>query len=1009
MTVELYGGGGGAGGGGGGSNGGFYDTRGGGGGGGGAYVSFTANVTPGSIFTYSIGAGGCGGDNGSDFNDGDDGSSGGATSVSGTDALGNPVNLSAGGGAAGGGGDGSEGPPGSGGAGGTAIGGTTNTNGTAGSNGNGGNGGTGGNGSGPAGGNGGATNGGNGTSYGGGGGGGNDSDGGDGAPGAILITFNTTSLPPGPTITSGAPTCTLDGTSTIDNYDPTETYTFDPPGPTAGAGGLISGMVTGTSYVVISGDITCPSDPSLPFSNAAATGTLNAPTISSVAATCQAAGTSTISNYNSALTYTFDPLGPTVGAGGVINGMTVGTSYTVIASEGVNCVSPPSQAFGNDAQLPGPTLTITGALSYCVGGNTTITASGGVSYSWTTGDNTASVTVTQGTYTVTVTDGSGCISTEDVTVTESSTPVADFMVVDACAGDPVQFTDATTIASGSLTDWSWDFGDGNSSTLQNPTHIYAAPGTYDVTLTASSGSCSDMVTLQATSFPLPVADFTAANVCVGTAVDFTDNSNANGSNVLQWGWDFGDGGTDLTQSPSHLYANAGTYDVTLAIVTSDLCVATTTEQVIVFPAPVAAFSATTVCEGSATVFQNLSTVTSGSISGQAWDFGDNLGTSLNGGPNYTYANAGTYSVLLGVTSSNGCIATTTQNVTVNPLPSITATSTNVLCAGQTNGTASASASGGSTPYSYQWNNFLQSTTANIQNLPPGSYTVTVTDGQGCAADTTVTVIQPLPTLVNVVAFDDTCGLGNGAAQAIMLGGSGPFEYVWSSIHDSLSIYSEDITPSGWNTNLGPGTYSVVVTDAGGCTANGSVAVEQIPAPMAAFTTRSKPEEFLDPSVQFINQSTGAESYEWHFGDDDVSYNEDPVHDYETGGVFLVMLIAHNDPAYGCTDTAFQYIEVDPLFTFYVPNAFTPDDDTKNDTWGPKGDNFEYESYNVKVFDRWGKLVWQTDNHEVGWDGLDMESLKPVKQGMYVYQFVIKKFNTFKPKVINGTVMLYRHH
>ncbi|MBL4587307.1 MAG: gliding motility-associated C-terminal domain-containing protein, partial [Flavobacteriales bacterium] len=174
-------------------------------------------------------------------------------------------------------------------------------------------------------------------------------------------------------------------------------------------------------------------------------------------------------------------------------------------------------------------------------------------------------------------------------------------------------------------------------------------------------------------------------------------------------------------------------------------------------------------------------------------------------------------------------------------------------------------------------------------------------------------------------------------------------------------------------------------------------------------TRSKPEEFIDPSVQFVNESTGAVSYEWHLGEGNVSYEEDPLFDYEDAGVYLVMLVAHNEPEFGCTDTTFKYVEVDPMFTFYAPNAFTPDEDGLNDTWGPKGDNFEYESYNLQIFDRWGALLWQTDDFLKQWDGIDRSTLKPVKQGTYIYQFVLKKFNTFEPKQITGSITLYRHN
>lgn len=1077
ITVEVYGGGGGAGGGGGGSNGGFFNTRGGGGGGGGGFTTTTINVNPGATFTYSIGAGGCGGGNGSDGSSGGNGTAGGNTTFNGTDAGGGAVGLTGNGGVRGTGGSGTNGGAGNGGAGGTASGGTTNTSGTAGANGSGANGGFGGAGAGPGGGAGGAATGAGGTALGGGGAGGGNSAGGRGAAGGILITFaGPPVLPPAPTVGSSPPSCSADGTSTITDYDPAATYTFIPAGPSVAGGGAINGMVTGTSYTVVSDVAGCTSEPSPAFSNAASTGIAPTPVIASSPPTCSAPGSSTISNYNAAMTYMFTPVGPTAGAGGAITGMTDGTSYTVISNEGP-CISAQSASFSNAAQLAGPNITITGTLNHCDGGTTTITGNGGVSYvwddpansttasidvtqgtytvtgtdgngctgtasatvtlsppfaitftgplshcpggsttvtanggdtySWAHGPTTAAVDLTAGTYTVTATDADGCVSTDDVTITEVSAPVADFMVIDACTGDDVQFMDASTIAIGTITGWSWTFGDGNGSSLQNPTHAYATANTYDVTLTVSAGSCTHDTTFQATSFPVPTADFSTANVCFGEQADFLDNSSVTGAVIAQWAYDFDGEGNALTADASFTFANPGNYSVTLAVITSDFCADTHTEQMTVYPAPAPAFTAAPVCVGNPTTFQNQSTVSSGLSTGQAWNFGDNAGTSLNASPSYTYAAAGTYSVILGVTTSFGCTAFINQNVTVNPRPVINAVHTDILCAGQNSGTATAIGSGATAPYSYLWSNAQQSNTSNISNLGPGPFTVTVTDAMGCASDTTVIVLQPLPINVQMVAGDDTCGLGNGAVQAVMLGGTGPFEYVWNAINDSTTISSEDVTPSGWNRMLTPGEYSVVVTDAGGCTASGTATVGAIPTPVANFSTRSKPEEFKDPSVLFFNQSEAAISYEWHFGDGDVSSQEHPNHDYDTSGVFLVTLIARNEPRYGCADTTYRYVEVDPLFTFYIPNAFTPDNDGFNDTWGPSGANYEYESYNVQVYDRWGKLVWQTDNPNQQWNGTNQNSLEPVRQGLYVYQFLVKKFNTFEPEKISGTITLYR--
>ena len=157
-----------------------------------------------------------------------------------------------------------------------------------------------------------------------------------------------------PTITSVAPTCAADGTSTISNYDGTLTYTFTPAGPTVGAGGAISGMTVGTSYTVTAANADCTSAASASFSNLAQLSVPAVPTITSVAPTCAADGTSTISNYDGTLTYVFTPAGPTVGAGGVISGMTVGTSYTVIGDNG-SCQSTASASFSNVVLIYGNT------------------------------------------------------------------------------------------------------------------------------------------------------------------------------------------------------------------------------------------------------------------------------------------------------------------------------------------------------------------------------------------------------------------------------------------------------------------------------------------------------------------------------------------------------------------------------------------------------------------------------------------------------------------------------
>jgi len=277
-----------------------------------------------------------------------------------------------------------------------------------------------------------------------------------------FVNASQLTLPATPIVNSISPTCLQEGSSTISNYNSNNTYSFSPAGPTVNGSGLISGMVTGTTYTVISNDGNCPSISSESFLNQAIAPPPVAPTISSISPTCSSDGISTISNYNVSYTYTFTPAGPTVGAGGLISNMVAGTSYSVIANDG-SCNSVASSNFSNGGQLPAPTPVINGNLTYCAGNNTTLTASGGTSYVWTNANNTnigntANVTVTQGVYSVNVTNATGCSASTNAIVTEFAVPAPPVIIASPvnCPGDVL--TLSATVEPGNQISWSGPAG-----------------------------------------------------------------------------------------------------------------------------------------------------------------------------------------------------------------------------------------------------------------------------------------------------------------------------------------------------------------------------------------------------------------------------------------------------------------------------------------------------------------------------------------------------------------------
>ena len=473
----------------------------------------------------------------------------------------------------------------------------------------------------------------------------------------------------------------------------------------------------------------------------------------------------------------------------------------------------------------------------------------------------------------------------------SSPPVALFTAgpTNGVAPLTVTFTNLSTGA----TNYAWAFGDGNVSTLANPTNTYTNAGTYSVTLTAVGPGGTNQLTR--TNYIVvvapPVAGFTAGptNGVAPLTVIFTNLS----TGATNYAWAFGDGNVSALANPTNTYTNAGTYSVTLTAVgpggTNQL---TRTNYIVVVPPTVAGFTAgpTNGVAPLTVIFTNLST----GATNYAWAFGDgNLSTLAN--PTNTYTNAGAYSVTLTAVGPGGTNRLTRTNYIVVVPPAVAG-----FTAGPTNGVAPLTViftnlSTGATNYAWAFGDGNVSALANPTNTytNAGTYSVTLTAvGPGGTNQLTrtnyiVVAVPPPP----VAGF--TAGPTNGVAPLTVTFtnlSTGATNYAWAFGDGNVSALANPT-----NTYTNAGTYSVTLTAVGPggtnqLTMTNYIVVVPPPPPVAGFT--AGPTNGVAPlTVVFTNLSTSATNYAWDFGDGNVSALANPTNTYTSAGTYSVTLTA----------------------------------------------------------------------------------------------------------------------
>ncbi|MCX7744303.1 MAG: gliding motility-associated C-terminal domain-containing protein [Flavobacteriales bacterium] len=488
-------------------------------------------------------------------------------------------------------------------------------------------------------------------------------------------------------------------------------------------------------------------------------------------------------------------------------------TYTVTITDGLGCTATSSFTV-NVNPLPTPGIITNSPV--CAGQTIALQGTGGTGYSWS-GPNafTSSIqnptianaqAINAGTYTVTVTGANGCTSTTTASVVVNPLPTPT-----AGSNSPVCVGQTITLNASGGVSYSWSGPNAFSNNTQNPSISNAQlvnAGTYTVTVT-DANSCSASASTAVTVNPLPTPSIGSNSpVCVGQTIIL----NAGGG--VSYSWSGPNAFSSNTQNPSISNAqlvNAGTYTVTVTDANS--CSATATTAVTVNPLPTPSIGSNSpVCIG-----QIINLNAGGGVS-YSWS-GPNAFSSTSQNPaisNAQLINAGTYTVT--VTDANNCSSSTSTNIIINSLPNASATNNGPLC--ETN-TLQLNASGG---VSYVWigpNGFNANTQnpsiSNVTLAENGIYTVTVTGANGCTNTATTTVVVSPDLVVSINSNSPIC-VGSTLTLTSMPGSS----HQWTG---PASFNSSVENPSINNVTLAnAGTYTVIVTNAQGCSGSASVNV-----------------------------------------------------------------------------------------------------------------------------------------------------------------------------------------
>ena len=579
------------------------------------------------------------------------------------------------------------------------------------------------------------------------------------------------------------------------------------------------------------------------------------------------------------------------------------------------------------------------------------------------------------------------------------TDLAGCLIDPVCETIDVSILPETTIALNNLNNVSC-FGQSNGSaeiTVSDGTAPYAiswntipaqnglqltgvAAGIYSATITDANGciqsydvTITEPATLSVQLAAVPPSCFGGTNGAISTDVN-------GGTAPYSYNWSNGLVSSNIYSLPS------GTYSVT--ITDANGCQVISSVELVDPPQLLASITEPlAICPGTTVELQIVAEGGSGTLNYLWVPSGENT-AAISVQPLENSI------IIASVSDDNGCSINLSVSINVvgmDPNGLQASADQTIICAGGSV-ELTASYSGDPTGVQLSWEHCPSCSTDQVISVFPTSttsYILTATNECGQSISDTVHVqVNSLPTLSIAVSDASIC-----PGQSVNYTNTGANNILWN-YHWTFGdgSYSSQQNPSHVYTYQGFFSISLEVTDDNGCTAllsNGAL-VTVHPQALASFTVSSTEASTLNGLINTHNYSLNANSFTWNFGDGYTSSQTHPSHTYEESGYFQITLFATND--FGCSDSTFITVHIEPSFELFVPNTFTPDGDYYNNTFFAQGFGISDNDFIFRIFNRWGDLIFESYDIDEGWEGTDKRNLNKAQDGTYTWVVYFKDGN-----------------